>query len=344
MSRYVEYDYDHECIICLDGDGKLQSIIQAQYCEVIDDELEQLFLEIPHQAGTPTKQANHEFTDTHTDKQASLSPQPPALTLCPPLYIQLHATATATATATAASHKHAMAMYPNYATPGTPNGKSAASQMSPISPVSLELTSPNHTHHLPYTPAPYEDYVQTRMHAPQQHSILPLGQRRAVQQGLDQFDSSASDKRLCFGASDERSPDVIDTVSRELARNGDVYEVYGTIGVADSYQWRFILHGDSKMIVGLIDADIAGPQEMEIYFDLYSNEDVLTALFGTEKPEQGLAIIFIYDVDLQQLIIKNNEPGHAYKGREYIVKRDIDVAKRYKLSLLLMDKALIQVW
>merc|ERR1712154_85799 len=149
----------------------------------------------------------------------------------------------------------------------------------------------------------------------------------------DRFDKKATDKRLSFCSSDP-SLKWEDTIVRRDALNGKLYETHGTQIIYTSYSWSFILHGTSSMIIGLIDGDISGKQEMNIFVD--TNSDIIQSLFGSkQRPKEGYVIQVSYDIINGMLLCKNISSESKNCGKEIICCSNINTLKRYKLTILL---------
>eukprot|EP01083_Nonionella_stella_P245242 852630_1 len=103
---------------------------------------------------------------------------------------------------------------------------------------------------------------------------------------IDKFDSNATDKRIklaCSDTSDAKNKNNnYDTIVRSDKSNGELYETHGTNIINTTYKWKFILHDNSQCIIGLIDADIIGKQNMNKYIDI--NKELISVLFTNGTP------------------------------------------------------------
>ena len=164
--------------------------------------------------------------------------------------------------------------------------------------------------------------------------------------GTDKFDIKPKQKNLIFTTTEQGvalNASNADVVQRTDSKNGQNYETHGTEIVSQSYSWKFILHDKTNMIIGLIDADINGQQDMKIFFNTKENE-IMRALYKNGRPEQGMVIEILYSVTKRDITIKNINPESPDRGIEYIFYEKIDVSKNYKLTLLLDEPGTVTMF
>lgn len=148
----------------------------------------------------------------------------------------------------------------------------------------------------------------------------------------DFFDVKGSDARLRLCSSDGYTqPHLckLDTVMREAAPNGLCYAAFGCRVVPQhtTAVWRLILHGRSSMVLGF----------GEHYVDC--STAAMADIFGNEAQNgngpNGRVMEVRYDGKHGTLTVRNINTDSALRGRHRVAVRGVDVARAYRLCVLL---------